>query len=103
MSSGSVYYNAYKTETEKNNVTPEIISGFEECYQWRKTNPIGEVKSHQLRFWTIGAVHFLADGRVVEVSQTNSAIGTPLLAIFNNQIDYFNYRKAMPLNFYLNH
>lgn len=103
MSASATYYNSYKTETEKNNVKPEIISGFEACHQWRKANPIGKVKSHSMRFWDTGTVHYLDDGRVVETSQTNSAIGTPLLAIFNNQTDYLNYRSAMPLNFYLNH
>lgn len=103
MSAGATYYAAYKAETEKNNVKPEIISGFVACFEWRKVNPIGEVVSRSLKFWDIGTVHYLEDGRVVESSQTNSAVGTPLLAIFNNKTDYLNYRKAMPLNFYLNH
>lgn len=106
MSSGAAYYASYKAETEKHNVEPTIISGFKEVWAFVLANHVDTKKpdSRQLRFWSNGGeVYHTIDGRIVELSQTNSAIGTPLLAVFDSRTDYFNYRKAMPLNFYLNH
>jgi hypothetical protein len=96
-------YAAYKAETEKNNTKPEIISGFEAVAEFMRNNKFPEKPySHAPKFWGgPGKVYDLADGRVAELSQTNSAVGTPLLAIFANQTDHLNYRKAMPLNTYL--
>jgi hypothetical protein len=103
MSSGAVYYNAYKAETEKNNVEPEIIRGFADVAAFERNNNFPEKPySHAPKFWSgPGCVYHLPDGRVAELSQTNSAVGTPLLAIFANQTDHCNYRRAMPLNTFL--
>ena len=101
-------YTAYKESTERNNVEPvEVLKGDENVWSILKAEDVDFHKpySHTTRYWDNDArtkVFKFADGRIAEYATTNTAIGTPLLAIFANHDDWFNYRRAMGMFHYLN-
>jgi len=96
-------YKSYVDDVTKRNVKPVIIDGDAVFALLRDAGAkFNEPASYETRYWGERGRRFnLADGRVVEYSQTNTAIGTPLLAIFENAVDYFNYRRPLDAHTYL--
>jgi hypothetical protein len=102
-------YSAYVATTTKNNVEPSTHKGDREVFEILRREISGfdfyAPYSHATRFWDNDArtkVFKFDDGRIAEYATMNTAMGTPLLAIFENHADWFNYRKPMGRFHYFN-
>lgn len=99
-------YQAYKEQTERNNVEPTVKIDGDAVWQFIRKNGIDfqNPYSHTTRYWDNGPstrTFKLADGRVAEYATTNSAMGWPLMVVFDRFDDWFNYRRAMGMFHYL--
>jgi hypothetical protein len=102
-------YQAYKEQTERNNVKPGPCISGDAVFKELRAN-IADFDFHKpysttTRYWDNDArtkVFKYDDGRIAEYATTNSAIGTALLVVFEKHEDWFNYRRAMGMFHYLN-
>jgi len=102
-------YNGYVASMTKNNVEPSLQIEGAEVSKFLEANIKGfnfyTPFSHTTRFWSNDSttrVFKLDDGRIAEFARGSGWAGKVLLAVFDKEEDWFNYRKPMGRFHYFN-